>query len=355
MGELKTNRLIDKLGEADTFLSKYRHYRRVDKKKAWKAFCLRVEANPPKRINWQIVFRYAAILLLPISIVAICLMLLADPVEQKISESLAAVGPGTSQAILVLSDGNEISLDSTVTNRLAVGGTAVAAVTGSHISYQANSQATSMQYNTLLTKQGGEYRIVLEDGTKVHLNAASQLRYPVVFTNKERVVHLQGEAYFEVAPDKARPFYVVTDHMKIRQYGTAFNVNAYPGSSTEVVLVRGSIGVTVGDKERTLAPGQLAKIHAGSKLLSIKEVDTESYVAWNEGRFFFDNQSLRDIANVLSRWYNIEIQFARGDIQYLHFTGSLDRYDTIEPIIQAISRAANVKVEMKDHILYISK
>lgn len=355
MGKLKTDRLLDKLEKSDSFLSKYRHYRRVDKKKAWLAFCLRVEAKPTKRIHWQFVFRYAAILLLPISIIAICLLLVADPVEKQISESLAEVGPGSSRAVLVLSDGNEISLDSTVSNRLAVGESAVAAVTGNHISYKANSQTASVQYNTLLTKRGGEYRIVLEDGTKVHLNATSQLKYPVVFTDKERVVHLQGEAYFEVAPDKARPFYVVTDQMKIRQYGTAFNVNAYPGSNTEVVLVRGSIGVTVGDKERTLVPGQLAKVHAGSNLLSIKEVDAESYVAWNDGRFFFDNQSLKDIATVLSRWYDVEIQFVKGSIQYLHFTGSLDRYDTIEPIIQAISRAADVKVEMKNHILYISK
>lgn len=353
MDESKEKRLINELEENDSFLPRYLHYRRVDKRKAWMNFCRRVEVKPSGRMRWMSLCKYAAILLLPLSIIAVCLMLFIEPSVPK--GILSEIRSGSSQAVLVLSNGNEIALDSTATENLSVGGTAVATVKNNHISYNETPQTTSDEYNTLLTKRGGEYRIVLEDGTKIHLNAASQLKYPVAFSKNERTVYLQGEAYFEIAPDKKRPFYVITDNMKVRQYGTSFNVNAYPGGNTEVVLVRGSIGVLAGNSEQMILPGQLAELKEGSNQLLITNVDVESYTAWNEGRFFFDNQSLKEITDILSRWYNIDIRFRTDDIQRLHFTGSLDRYDTIEPIIQAISSTVDVKVEMQGRVLYISK
>lgn len=353
MDERKNKRLIDEMEKNDSFLSKYRHYQRIDRKKAWLDFCKRIDVKPKARIHWQLVYTYAAILLLPISIIALYLFLLAKPTA--VENSLAEVRPGRSQAILILSDGNKIALDSTTADRVAVNDSIMATVSNNRISYNGARQSRSQQYNTLLTKRGGEYQIILDDGTKVHLNAASQLKYPVAFSGSERTVYLQGEAYFEIASDKKRPFYVITNGLKVRQYGTLFNVNAYLGEHTEVVLVKGSIGVLTGDKEKMLLPGQLAEFDAENHQLMVKEVDVESYIAWNQGRFFFDNKTLKEIMDILSRWYNVDIQFVTDEIQQLHFTGSLDRYNTIEPIIQAISSAANVKVEIKNHILYISK
>lgn len=353
MDKPKGKRLIDELEENDSFLSKYHLYRRVDKQKAWTDFCHRVNIRVPNKTSWWTIYKYAAILLLPVSILAIWLLLLSKP---SISiESLSEVVPGNSQAVLILSNGNQIDLDSTAMDSLPVGGATVATIKDNHITYGETSQAALEEYNTLLTKRGGEYRIVLEDGTKVHLNADSQLKYPVGFSKDERKVYLEGEAYFEIAHDAKRPFYVVTDKMTVRQYGTAFNINAYPDEDAAVVLVRGNVGVITGGSERMISPGQLAELKNGSNQLVVKNVDVEAYTAWNEGRFFFDNQSLKDITDILSRWYNIDIRFKTDGIQQLHFTGSLDRYDTIEPIIQAISSTVNVKVEVKGHVLYISR
>jgi len=353
MDEEKKKRLIEELEENDSFLTKYRHYQRIDKKKAWLDFCKRIDVKPKAKIHWQLVYKYAAILLLPISIIALYLLLFTKPTVSE--NSLAKVLPGKSQAILILSDGNKIALDSTTANCVVVNDSTTATVSNNRISYNGAKQNTSQQYNTLITKRAGEYQIVLDDGTKVHLNAASQLKYPVAFPGSERTVYLQGEAYFEIAPDKKRPFYVITNGMKVRQYGTQFNINAYPGELAEVVLVKGSIGVLTGEKEQMLLPGQLAEFDTENHQLTIKEVDVESYIAWNQGRFFFDNKTLKEIMDILSRWYDVDIQFVNNEVQQLHFTGSLDRYSTIEPIIQAISSAANVTVEMKNHILYISK
>ena len=353
MDKPKKRSLVDGLEKDNSFLDRYRHYRRVNKNKAWAEFCRRVNIAPHRRFQWKTMGKYAAMLLLPVGLLFAGWLYYNSLDASK--ESLAEILPGNSQAVLVLSDGHEIALDSMRVDPVSLGGSAMATVVDNHLSYQTASAEQSERYNTLLTKRGGEYRILLEDGTKVHLNADSRLKYPIAFGRNKRVVYLQGEAYFEIAPDKDRPFYVITDKMEVKQYGTAFNVNAYPGEKTEVVLVRGSVGVTVGYAEQMLEPGQLAELPADGDLLTVTPVDVNSYIAWNEGRFFFDNQSLKEIADILSRWYDIDIRFKTDGLQSLHFTGSLDRYDTIEPIIQAISSTVDVQAEIKGHVLYISK
>lgn len=344
--------------DATSFLSRYEHYRRAQSRKdeAWKNFCHEVKIPLWRRISRSTWMRCAAAILLPLLMVGFYFAYTGRTATEI--RTLAQVKPGSSQAVLVLSGGNELALDSASDASLAVGNGAVASVGGNRISYQDASDAESdggNTYNTLLTRRGGEYRIVLADGTRVHLNADSKLKFPVAFNGTERNVYLEGEAYFEVAHNEEKPFFVHVQGMKIRQYGTAFNVHAYPHEDVEVVLVKGSIGVTAGTSRHMLKPGQLATLKEAGRQLSVEHVDVSSYVAWNEGRFYFVNEKLEDIMKSLSRWYDIDIHFDTDEIRALHFTGSLDRYDTIDPIMQAIAGTVNVKARMKGRTLHLSR
>lgn len=347
--ETKFNRLLSERRLSE----RYKQYREIDSLSAWKSFKGKVKKNSSFRIEWGDFVRYAAILLLPLA-VACFLWWVPGQERQTTPETIL---PGASQAVLLLQNGSRVSLDAGSGTQIPVGYSSMATASEEGISYTHADEEAVDQYNTLLTPRGGEYRVTLSDGTAVHLNSASRLKYPVTFNKNERVVHLEGEAYFEVAKDKNRPFYVVTDGLKVRQYGTSFNVNTYSSQRIDVVLVSGSIGVisNSGKKEQELKPGQKAEFDRSSQTVSVTDVDVESYVSWNDGRFIFDDESLENIMQTLSRWYDVDIRFVSPQLRNLHFTGSVDRYDTIDRILKAIAYTVDVQVDIRERIVYISK
>ena len=203
------------------------------------------------------------------------------------------------------------------------------------ITYRPVAKKTKAEYHTIVVPRGGEYRITLADGTCVHINAESQLRFPVTFSDKERTVRLTGEAYFEVSHRENTPFVVEVGNMRVRQYGTKFNINAY-NEAPEVVLVAGSIGVSGdGGEEVTL--------------------DVSPYIGWTKGRFTFDNERLADIVPELMRWYDVEIKILDDEVANMRFTGSVGRYETIEHIMRAISYTQGVHVAVNGNKIEISK
>lgn len=352
MKKRETDKYSCETKEGRLLSSKYRHYRRIDKDKAWASFYHRIRGNSYKKSSWTRPMKYAAAIFVPL--VVITLLFLSKINSEKTENSLASILPGSSQAILVLPNGQEIELDSTNMELLSIDATSGLNLLNSRADSKDNSGNIESDYNTLLTRRGGEYRLELEDGTRIHLNANSKLKYPPHFSTKERTVYLEGEAYFEVAHDDDRPFFVITNGIKVKQYGTSFNINAYQGQNVEVVLVEGSIGLILDENEQLLQPGYLAEFHLENKKITTRKVDVETYTAWNDGRFSFDDESLKEIMDILSRWYNIDILFTDDSIGKMRFTGSLDRYESIEPIMQAISKVAKIKVEMKNHTLHIS-
>lgn len=347
--EAKFNKLLSER----RFAERYKQYREIDSAAAWTLFKGRSKQNSAFRIEWSVFARYAAIFLLPL---AVAYFFWWMPGQQNQS-STDPILPGASQAVLLLQNGSRVSLDAGSGTQIPVGYSSMATASEEGISYTHSDKEAVDQYNTLITPRGGEYRVTLSDGTAVHLNSASRLKYPVAFGKTERVVHLEGEAYFDVAKDENRPFYVVTDGLKVRQYGTSFNVNTYSSQHIEVVLVSGSIGVisNSGEKEQELKPGQKAEFNRSSQTLSITDVDIESYVSWNDGRFVFDDESLENIMRTLSRWYDVDIRFVSPQLRNLHFTGSVDRYDTIDRILKAIAYTVDVQIDIRERTVYISK
>ncbi len=201
----------------------------------------------------------------------------------------------------------------------------------------------------ITTYQDKEYWVTLDDGTLVHLNYDSRLIYPEKFGDRRDVI-LEGEAYFMVAKDKSRQFVVHTPQGDVKVYGTEFNVNTRSkggdgndNGGLSVVLVNGSVSFTPArGKEQMLTPGQ--ELSIVNAQLSINEVDTAPYVAWNEGKFFFEEWPLERIMQVISRWYGREVEFTSNEIKHQQYSGNFDRYEDIHPTMEAIESITGLKI-----------
>ena len=211
------------------------------------------------------------------------------------------------------------------------------------IQHPANESAMSVD-----TRNGKEYWLTLSDGTVVHLNNGTRVIYPEHFVGESRDVILDGEAYFMVAKDRRHPFVVHTLAGEVKVYGTEFNVSAHQ-QKTEVVLVNGSVSVTLGATsfERMLQPGQMATFGAQGTIY-VEEVDVEPYVAWNTGTFVFDNIPMQQLMDVLSKWYGFKVVFLTSDAKEKHFTGEIDRYGSIKPTLNAISQVTGLSLHVSD-------
>ena len=274
------------------------------------------------------------------------------------------IQPGIPKATLILAENNKQSLTPTYpipvkvnhsTTAIAQNGTLIYPTTPNINDTLHTKQNETIENNTLTTEQGNEFRVTFEDGTTVHLNYNTEIRYPVKFSKTKRIVYLKGEAYFKIAKD-SRPFYVITDQGTIKQYGTEFNVNTFIPERTEVALVKGSISIVSKEsaQEQFIKPGQLAHIEQNGNNVSIYDVDLTPYVAWNEGRLIFENRTLENIVEILEHWYNVNISFGTPELKQLRFTGNMDRYATITPIIKAIARTTNLQINIKDREILIT-
>ena len=271
------------------------------------------------------------------------------------------IPPGSHTAQLVLSDGKVIGLGAAGTQKIReADGTAVvndrnvlkyvgtgSTVTGSNVggtnvagtNAAGSNPAEDTRYNTVITPRGGEYQLVLSDGTKVWLNAASSIRYPVCFSGKDRrVVAIVGEAYLEVAKDAAHPFIVTTPQSNITVLGTSFNVKAYPDEPADKTsLVEGL--VKVGDV--LLKPGAQAVVQCG-RGITVRTANLEEALAWKNGLFVFQSECLESITRKLYRWYNVDIVFNDNTLKNICFTGRLRRYDDMTVLLNMISSTSRV-------------
>jgi transmembrane sensor len=345
-----------------SFRKRYEAYTQIDSHQAWKHF----NKKYCQASVISILLKYAAILILPIIIAGGWYFYTSS--EKQISDNLTlgdAIQPGIPKATLILAGNYKQSLTPTYpkpvkvnhsTTAIAQNGTLIYPSTPSiNIDVPQKQQTEMIENNILTTEQGNEFRVTFEDGTTVHLNYNTEIRYPVKFSKTKRVVYLKGEAYFKIAKD-ARPFYVITEQGTIKQYGTEFNVNTFTPERTEVALVQGSISIIPKEstREQVIKPGQLAHIEQKGNNISIYNVDLTPYTAWNEGRLIFENRTLENIVEILEHWYNVTISFGTPEIKQLRFTGNMDRYATITPILKAIARTTDLRINIKDREILIT-
>ncbi len=256
------------------------------------------------------------------------------------------IAPGTNRATLVLANGKNIPLSEAVEG---------ISVSGGIISYENGTVVLDhavQQYLTLTVPRGGKYKLKLADGTQVWLNAASSLKYPSTFQDNERVVEVQGEAYFEVQKDPAHPFIVKTEKQTIKVLGTAFNVNTYSNDKTTTTLLHGSIALTnVKGVDKILLPGDQAVVKAD--LFKISKVNTQDYIAWKDDLIMLNDQDIHDIFKQLERWYDVEFVNIESIQANKNLSGEIPRNTNLSAILQALEEQIHVKFEINGRRIMI--
>jgi transmembrane sensor len=262
--------------------------------------------------------------------------------------------PGADRAVLTLSDGRTITLDSAGNGMLAKQGkTSVIKKNDGQLVYRsATGQSAEMVYNLLQTPRGGQYKITLPDGSRVWLNAASSLRYPVAFSGKERRVEITGEAYFEVAKDPAKPFRVQVNNMEVEVLGTHFNINGYTDEeSIRTTLLEGKVKVQVADQTKFLQPGQQAQLRNTGNISVVDNVNLEETVAWKDGNFQFENSDIKSVMRQLARWYDVEVSY-KGKIDK-HFVGNISRDVKLSQVLSMLQQTGEVKFTIEGNQLFV--
>lgn len=270
-------------------------------------------------------------------------------------------GPGEKQARLVLTDGTSVDIDQSFHTAPPIDESDALIVTENGVlTYKRktdgrNAPAPGKQ-NILEVPKGGEFDIILDDGTHVWLNSGSQLRFPSVFSGPERRVQLEGEAYFEVAKNTARPFIVETAKQTVKVLGTRFNVYSYTEEPRVLTtLIAGS--VEVAGKQNGMAhilqPGQQAELDGTSADFLIYDVDAENMIAWKNDYFVFNDQPLEQVMMRLARWYDIRVRYDNEDARHIVFKGNLPKYEDLGTVLNILGKSSSLKFTMINNTLAI--
>lgn len=306
---------------------------------------IRKDKNKSRYIK---ILSYAAVIMLPIIFVGVS-MKFKSPFPHEQILVAQSILPGESKAILTLDNGKTINLDKKASDLLEqIDGTNIQ-VDSTMLNYQLAQKSTKEKepiYNKVETPRGGEYALLLSDGTKVHLNAMSSLRFPVTFAKGTREVELEGEAFFEVSKT-GEPFIVNMNGMQVEVLGTTFNISAYPNEEYQTTLVTGSVKVNTETGESCiLKPSQQASVTLGNNSIQVRTVDAEFYTSWVKGKIHFKDQRLEDIMKTLSRWYDMEVIYANEKIKDIRFGCNVDRYTEITPFVRLLERTEKVHVKV---------
>lgn len=300
--------------------------------------------------------RYAAVLLVMLS-VGLYFRYANRPQEGVTGDAPALAVHGKVQPILITGNGTRVNLaEQGELLREISGGSASSGKNG--IVYTGTSaQSQKTEHHTLIIPRGGEYRVELADGSVVWLNSESEFSYPVNFSDTTREVTLKGEAYFEVAKD-VKPFKVRVNDVVVKVYGTRFNVNSYDPKMVQTVLVEGKVGVRSlqhPSKEQMIKPNEMAEVSTETGTCVVSTVDASAYIAWREGYFSFEGESLEQIMEKLSRWYDVEVTFASDDVRALRFSGRVERNEDFRSVLNLLGRTLLVKFNVEGNKITITK
>ena len=269
--------------------------------------------------------------------------------------AIARIEQGGMRAVLITETGQQVVLQGLKDTCLNITGTETLNIReDGSLKYSLSALPSMSEWHTLRIPKGGEYKIVLDDGTEIWLNSASELKYPAHFVGNERRVQLTGEAYFQVARNEAAPFIVETRDMDVKVLGTSFNVSVYEDEeSCHATLVEGRVEVNdkVNGEKVVLTPGKQALLRGGE--MTVREVNTKLYTLWRLDRFTFASEDMEGVIRKLSRWYNVDFFFANSSMKQKRFTGSLPKYADISQVLKMIEMTTDIKFEIKEHTIMI--
>jgi transmembrane sensor len=278
--------------------------------------------------------------------------------QLAVSKNKSDVAPGGNRATLTLANGTEIGLDSASNGEIAQqGGVTVTKTKSGQVIYNladlASSAPAAEGYNTIATPRGGQYQVILPDGSHVWLNAASSIRFPTVFRNNERKVEINGEAYFEVAKDKTKPFRVLSGEQTVEVLGTHFNVMAYDDEKAIITtLLEGSVAVSNQKGRVIIKPNQNVTMQRNGSTLTVNETDVEAAVMWKNGYFHFDDEPIEGIMRKISRWYNVEIVY-KGNIAGKTFGGNISRFKNVSELLDVLQTTGSIHFQIKERRIIV--
>ena len=271
-------------------------------------------------------------------------------------KDILAIRAGESKALLTMASGVEVPLSAGKSITLQEQG-GIINNENEILVYTADTLSFVKEeaFHTVKIPRGGEYRLILEDGTKVWLNAESRLVFPVVFAADQRRVVLEGEGFFEVVKDSKRPFIVTSGELNVRVLGTSFNITAYEDLHQVVTtLVEGVVRVEGEHVEKVLKPGEQAIFTVQSKQLEVQQVDVRLYTSWKEGYYMFEKERLEDIMNTLARWYDVDVFYETNAVRDVRFSGRVKRYGEILEFLETIKLTQDVDFKIKDRTVFVT-
>lgn len=318
----------------------------------------RIEHARREPNRWIRMARYAAVLILPLC-VAIYLLLHeeSNPQSQLMARSQVEDKlpiPIRKQPTLVLDDGSVLQLHRANEERKV---TSNAITNGNELIYSKKdktAEGEEVAYNTVVTPKGGEYHVVLADGTKIWFNEETRLKFPVDFVGEVREVFLdRGEIYLNVAKDEEHPFIVHTGNGDVRVLGTEFNVKCLSADRMFTTLVKGSVQVKRADAEVLLHPNQQAEVGNVVNVITVTDVDVEEIICWKDNMFFFKDVELETILEKLAEWYGFTVFYENAEAKQEKFFVRVDKYEEVDKILEVISEVGNVKFKIKGKVVTV--
>ena len=314
--------------------------------------------------NWRVAIAAASISVILLSVVA--WFQLKSPAQQVAKENdkpapvMRDIAPGGNKAVLTLADGSQVVLEDAKNGAITQqNNVTVSKTKNGQLVYHAGDAGQQVQnkipaFNTIKTPVGGEYRVVLSDGTKVWLNSGSSIKFPVVFSGNERSVEIEGEAYFEVAKDKRKPFKVFSDDQTVEVLGTHFNVNTYRDEpNIKTTLAEGVVKVSSEGISNTITPGQQVRLSRKSHAMNIVAVDTEAAISWKDGLFVFNDEDIHSIMRKISRWYGVEVVF-QNDINE-KFGGVISKFENVSQVLKILEVTETIHFKIEKRRITVMK
>lgn len=312
--------------------------------------------KPSKSAGLIKFMRYAASIVILLSASLLTYYYFDAKETQEISLLDEYISPGSRKATLITGKGNKINLAELKDTTLSSDGIKFRNEKKTLKYSKQKTENIKTEYHTVYVPRGGEYSLILADGTKVYMNSDSRLKYPINFDGDTRTVELEGEAYFAVKSNKQKPFIVKCKDSEIKVLGTKFNINSYDQRIT-TTLIEGKVQFSADSKKVILKPNQQTTKFDGSKEIEIKEVDASIYTSWIAGIFEFSDTELGEVKTQLERWYNIKINFEETnnmDLGKLKITGVVKKDKPISFVLDLIGKLIDIEYKIKENKITIN-
>ncbi|WP_279090287.1 FecR family protein [Butyricimonas virosa] len=340
-------RILDELKDLDFYVEKEAKKREIEKCYSWEEF-MTWRRRYERRRKLLVVRCVAAVAIL--FLVSTCVWFVNRGGEESQFMFPSEIKPGSLRASLILNDGQEIMLDKRL-SLMESDSSVVLSNEKGELSYRnVRERAGESSVNTLRVPCGGEYQLMLADGTRVRVNSESELVFPTCFNSDRREVFLKGEAYFQVAPDSDKPFYVRVNDYIVKVTGTSFNVTSYTDDPCAMTtLVEGKVSVYGNDSTWNcdLTPGHMLKFDKGTARVTSEECDPRIYISWIDGEFKFRDMRLEDIMKKLNRWYDFEVAYEEEELKDLRFSGAAEKYNPVEFLLKMIEEVTKVHFDIE--------